>query len=100
MEERMTLLTEDQVEESLKGLAGWDATGQAIQKEFKFDDFVDAMDFVNDVAELAEDADHHPDIDIRYNEVTLTLWTHTEGGVTQRDTALAAEIERVYEDYL
>jgi 4a-hydroxytetrahydrobiopterin dehydratase len=96
----MTLFTEDQIEESLKGLAGWESTGQTIHKEFKFDDFVDAIDFVNDVADLAESADHHPDIDIRYTEVTLTLWTHSEGGVTQRDTALAEEVEQVYEDYL
>lgn len=95
----MALLSEQQINEELKDLPGWTYTGQAIEKEYTFDDFVDAIDFVNDVAELAEEANHHPDIAISYNKVTLTIWTHSEGGVTQKDVSLATEAEEVADDY-
>ncbi len=89
----MARLTQQQINDSLKALPGWSYTGEAIEKQYELSDFVDAIDFVNDIAELAEEANHHPDIGISYNEVTITLWTHSEGGVTQKDTSLAAQIE-------
>ncbi len=71
---------------------GWELKDGAIVKLYKFSDFVEAMIFVNRVAELAEEADHHPDILIRYNKVTLTLVTHSAGGLTEKDFGLAREI--------
>ena len=74
-------------------LPGWERDGDEIEKRFRFDDFTASMAFVNRVADLAEAADHHPDIAIKYNRVKLTLSTHSEGGVTEKDFALAAQID-------
>ena len=68
---------------------GWSEVADALEREFRFGDFRAAMDFVNRVAEVAEDANHHPDIAISYNRVTLRWWTHTAGGITDRDRELA-----------
>jgi pterin-4a-carbinolamine dehydratase len=68
---------------------GWSEVENALEREFRFNDFRDAIGFVERVAELAEDANHHPDIAIHYNRVTLRWWTHTAGGVTDRDRELA-----------
>lgn len=71
----------------------WDSEdNKKIHKKFKFKNFVEAMQFVNRVAELAETEGHHPDIIIHYNCVTLTLWTHAIGGLSQNDFILAAKI--------
>jgi 4a-hydroxytetrahydrobiopterin dehydratase len=78
---------------ALSSLAGWTQHENAIVKTFRFIDFGDAMVFVNRVAELAQQADHHPDIDIRFNAVKLALSTHSAGGLTSKDTKLAAQIE-------
>lgn len=74
-------------------MKGWARDGDAIHREFTFKDFAAAMAFVNKVAQAAEAADHHPDIDIRYNRVTMALSTHSEGGVTEKDFALASRID-------
>jgi 4a-hydroxytetrahydrobiopterin dehydratase len=66
--------------------------GNAIRREYQFKDFLEAMAFVNEVAESAEAANHHPDIDIRYNKITLVLTSHDSGGVTQRDLRMAKQI--------
>jgi 4a-hydroxytetrahydrobiopterin dehydratase len=66
---------------------------ERLTKEYNFKDFVKALAFVNDVARLAEMRDHHPDIFIQYNKVTLTFYTHTENAVTEKDARLAAEID-------
>jgi 4a-hydroxytetrahydrobiopterin dehydratase len=79
----------------LKNLKGWKLVGKEIRKEFKHAGFVEAMGFVTSVALLAEKANHHPDIDIRWNVVTITLVTHSDGGVTEKDMALAREIEKL-----
>ncbi len=84
-----------QVEEALNSLPGWELKDGAIIKLYKFSDFVQAMVFANRAAELAEQADHHPDILIRYNKVTLTLVTHSAGGLTRKDFALAREINAI-----
>lgn len=64
-------------------------------RQYEFKDFLSAMQFVNDVAALAEKHNHHPDIDIRWNKVTLTLTTHDAGGVTEKDISLAKEIDKI-----
>ncbi len=74
-------------------MTGWIKLGDKIKKKFEFKDFVQAMGFINSIALLAERANHHPDIDIRWNKVQLVLSTHSEGGITQKDIALAKEIE-------
>lgn len=68
----------------------WALEGEAIRRSFAFADFAAAMGFVTSIAIAAERADHHPDIDIRWNKVTLTLTTHSAGGLTAKDTSLAA----------
>jgi 4a-hydroxytetrahydrobiopterin dehydratase len=86
-------LSESDIAGKLQGLAGWARSGQEIAKEFVFSDFTAAMSFVTAVALIAEKANHHPDIDIRWNKVTLTLSTHSAGGLTEKDFALAQKIE-------
>ena len=68
---------------------GWDVVDDALERTFTFEDFLGALAFVNRVAELAESENHHPDIAIHYNRVTLRWWTHTAGGITDRDRELA-----------
>lgn len=89
----MALLSEGEINERLKGLKGWDHRGNEITKRFQLKNFVESVGFVNKVSILAEKADHHPDILIRYKNVTLTLSTHSEGGLTERDFNLAREID-------
>jgi 4a-hydroxytetrahydrobiopterin dehydratase len=69
---------------------GWSEVDNKLEREFKFDDFLQAVVFVNKVAELAQSENHHPDIEIHYDRVILRWWTHTAGGVTDRDRELAA----------
>jgi len=72
----------------------WQLCDGALNREWTFADFAEAIRFVGRVAEIAEAAGHHPDIDIRYNRVRLALVTHDAGGVTERDSALAAQLSR------
>lgn len=71
----------------------WELAGEQIRRTFRFADFKEAMGFVTRVSLAAEVAGHHPDIDIRWNKVTLTLSTHSEGALTDKDTTLASEID-------
>jgi 4a-hydroxytetrahydrobiopterin dehydratase len=89
-----TKLADAEVQTFLQKWPGWAVEGGALKKTYEFRDFRAAMAFVNRVADAAEAADHHPDIDIRYSKVTLGLLTHDAGGLTQRDTALAAQVDR------
>ena len=73
----------------------WSVQGEEITRTFVFDGFPAAIAFVTECAFAAEAADHHPDIDIRWNKVTLTLSTHSEGALTTKDTTLAAEFDRL-----
>lgn len=91
----MPVLSAAEVENALKRLPGWQREGIAIARIFQFPDFKAAMEFVNRVAAEAELANHHPDIDIRYNKVTMSLVSHDSGGVTQRDVRMAARINEV-----
>ena len=77
----------------LARLPGWARVGRAIARTYRFDDFRGSLAFVNRVAQLAERQQHHPDVDIRYNQVTLSIWTHDAGGLTERDFRLAAAID-------
>ncbi len=91
----MALLTEKETSSALEDLQGWQRKGAEIEKTFVLRNFVDSMGFVNKVALLSERADHHPDILIRWNKVSITLSTHSEGGITEKDLKLAGEIENV-----
>lgn len=71
---------------------GWENTGQALHREFKFPDFASALAFVNQVGELAETAQHHPDIELGWGRVAITLSTHDAGGITDKDNVLAIQI--------
>lgn len=93
----MPLLTDGEIEKRLKDLRGWSRDGDAISKEYKFRDFVAAIAFVRRVADRAEEARHHPDIEIHYNKVRLTLSTHSEGGITEKDTAAASSFNDAVE---
>lgn len=92
----MALIPRARLRSSLKTLPGWDLSGKAIRKRYTFRDFKEAIAFVNRVADLAERAAHHPDFTIRYNQVTLSLWTHSESGITRKDLALAKAIETIW----
>lgn len=76
--------------------AGWEAVdGHHLAKTFDFDDFVSALDFVNEVGELAEEQGHHPDLHLSWGEVTVEIWTHAIDGLSENDFVLAAKIERL-----
>jgi len=87
------LLDPGEIDRALTTLPGWKREGETIVKRFAFTDFAEALAFVNRVAEPAEAINHHPDVAIHWNEVTLTLWTHASGGLTHRDFDLARAIE-------
>ncbi|REE99148.1 4a-hydroxytetrahydrobiopterin dehydratase [Thermomonospora umbrina] len=89
----MSLLDDGAVAAELAAAPGWERDGDAIVRTVELADFRAAMDFVNRVAGLAEAADHHPDITIRWNKVTLTLSTHSAGGLTRKDFDLARSID-------
>ena len=74
---------------------GWAEVEDALERTFELENFVDALAFVNRVGELAEAENHHPDIAIHYNRVTLRWWTHTAGGITDRDRELAEKSGRL-----
>jgi 4a-hydroxytetrahydrobiopterin dehydratase len=89
------LLREDQVQEALAGLTGWSGDTSGIRRTVEAPTFPAAIRLVVEVAQAAEDADHHPDMDIRWRKVTFALSTHSEGGVTGKDTALARRIDEL-----
>lgn len=86
------LLSDDAVADALSGLPGWERDGDAIVRTVKLPTFPAAIATVDDVADAAEKAQHHPDIDIRYNTLTFRLSTHSEGGLTAEDPDLAGKI--------
>ena len=89
----MAKLPPEEIKNRLTGLAGWQLADDAIRKQFKFNDFMSAVAFVNRVANAAEAADHHPDIVINYTRVTMSLSTHSAGGITEKDFDLAQKID-------
>ena len=91
----MPLFSPDETVVRLGRLPGWKLVDASIQKQFVFDGFLDGIRFVDRVATIAEASDHHPDIDIRYKRVTMTLSTHSAGGITEKDFALAEQIDKM-----
>jgi 4a-hydroxytetrahydrobiopterin dehydratase len=91
----MEKLTASQIKTSLSSVPDWKKKGAAITRTYQFKDFPAAIKFVNAVAKPAEKAWHHPDIDIRWNKVTLTLSTHDAGGLTEKDFSLAKQFDRL-----
>lgn len=91
----MARLSEQEIAAGLARLSGWTAGQHEIAKTYAFANFTEAMAFVTRVADLAEAANHHPAIDIRYNRVRLGLTTHDQGGVTDHDLRLAGQIEQL-----
>jgi len=89
----MAELTPEQIKGALPAVKDWKKQSAELTRTFQFKDFAGAMDFVNKVARVAEEANHHPDIDIRWNKVTLALATHSEGGLTEKDFELAKRID-------
>ena len=89
----MTVVSDEEVEAFVEAHSGWTRNGDEIQCTYEFSDFSEAMGFVTRVALAAEKANHHPDIDIRWNKVNLTLSTHSEGGLTAKDLDLADTID-------
>lgn len=92
----MPVLSAEELAAGLASLPGWEAQGNAIVRRYAFEGgFMGSIGFVNRLAEAAEAADHHPDLAISWNAVTVTLSTHSQGGVTEKDLALAAEADRL-----
>lgn len=90
----MTKLSDAEITQVLATLPEWRLEEGSLVRDWTFKDFVEAMEFVNNIGGLAEDEGHHPDIDIRYNRVRLALVTHDAGGITQRDASMATKISR------
>lgn len=90
-----TVLNAPEILSALQSLSGWNLNGDAIERAYEFSNFVQAIAFVNRVAEAAEAVNHHPDIVINYNKVKLSLTSHDSGGVTQRDIRMAGKINEL-----
>lgn len=91
----MAKLSEDELATGLGRLPGWSREGDTIERTYRLPDFRTALAFVTYVGELAEHANHHPDVDIRYDRVRLALSTHSEGGLTGKDLELARKIDQI-----
>jgi 4a-hydroxytetrahydrobiopterin dehydratase len=89
----MAILDDAEIERRLSGLSGWSRDGKAIVKRYEFPGFAEAIAFVSRIAARAESLSHHPDFTIHYRIVTLSLSTHSEGGITEKDMAAAAEFD-------
>ncbi len=91
----MARLSDEEIGERLAALEGWERQGDAIAKRYEGDDFMWSVGLVNRLAPVAEEMNHHPDLEISWNKVTVTLSTHSEGGLTANDFELAGRIEGV-----
>lgn len=89
----MATLDDAEIERSLAEVEDWERAGEAIRKEFKRDDFVGSVEFVRSLVEPAEEMEHHPDLEISWDTVTVTITTHSEGGLTSNDFELARRID-------
>ena len=92
----MAALTTKQVSQHLKAVLNWSKRAQTIHRTFKFSGFLKSIDFVNRIAKRAQKLNYHPDIDIRFDKVTLTLTSHDEGGITEKDFTLAGQCDEVF----
>jgi 4a-hydroxytetrahydrobiopterin dehydratase len=91
----MARLSDEEIDERLAGLDRWERDGDAIRRQFELDDFKGSVDFVNLLTPEAEGMNHHPDLEISWNKVTVSITTHSEGGLTENDFDLAARISRL-----
>jgi 4a-hydroxytetrahydrobiopterin dehydratase len=89
----MAARSDDEVKSRLSGIDGWELVGDAIEKQFELDDFSGSVEFVNRITPVANEMNHHPDLAISWNKVTVTLSTHSEGGLTENDFELAQKID-------
>ena len=89
----MEKLDQEHIDEKLQEFPEWSQSGETLQRTFRFDNFLGAMAFVSRIADLAEEHQHHPDILIRYDKVTLTLSTHDAGGITEKDFNYARDTD-------
>jgi 4a-hydroxytetrahydrobiopterin dehydratase len=89
----VAVLNDDEITARLGELDGWERDGDSLRKEFKLDDFKGSVDFVNRITPEAEEMNHHPDLEISWNTVTVSLSTHSEGGITGNDFTLAERID-------
>ncbi len=92
------MLSDEEVDAALQDLDGWERADGALRRSIKFPSFLGGIDAVRRVAEHAESEDHHPDIDIRWRTVTFALVTHSEGGITDKDVAMARDINGIVGD--
>jgi 4a-hydroxytetrahydrobiopterin dehydratase len=91
----MAVLTDEQVDAALPDLDGWERKDGALRRSVKFPEFLAGIEAVRRIAERAEEKDHHPDIDIRWRTVTFALLTHSEDGITEKDVAMAHDINAI-----
>lgn len=89
------LIEDDEIAAALRKCPEWELEKKCITRTFEFEEFMDAIDFVNDLAEIADEAQHHPEIVIRYTKVTLKLTTHDAGGITDLDIEVAQRIDHL-----
>ena len=89
----MALLSDEEIERRLQDLDGWRREGDAIAKQFELADFKGSVEFINRLTEVAEEMNHHPDLQVSWNKVTVTTTSHSEGGLTENDFELARRID-------
>jgi 4a-hydroxytetrahydrobiopterin dehydratase len=94
----MPKLSPEQITEKLKTLPEWERRGETIAKQYTFKEFMGGIRFINRIAEIAEQMDHHPDMTVNYRRITFTLSTHDQGGITEKDVKLADAIEREFKN--
>jgi 4a-hydroxytetrahydrobiopterin dehydratase len=95
----MPALHSKQIKLHLQSIPNWSKHAQTILRTFKFEGFLKGIDFVDRIAKKAQKMNHHPDIDVRFDEVTLTLTTHDEGGTTEKDFLLAKQCDEVFSKF-
>lgn len=93
----MSKLTNEQIDEALKDLPGWEQRGNRIEKEYTFENYMDGIQFINRIAHAAEERNHHPDLEVRWCKVKVFLTSHDTGGVTERDAGMAQTVETLLE---
>lgn len=89
----MAALSDEEIEARLSGLGGWQRAGSALSREFEFANFVGSVEFINRITPVAEELNHHPDLEISWNKVLVKLSTHSEGGITEADFDLATRVD-------